>query len=158
MKLESRSNQIALEVLEIVQKYNNQRERLLQILEELNDMYSYLSEFVMKEVAKNLGITTTEVYGVATFYSFLNTQPKGKYIIRLCKTISCDLAGKKAVANALRNELGIDFGETTPDGKFSLEYTNCIGMCNQGPAMLINNDVYYHLDPEKAVEIVEQYQ
>ena len=158
MKLESRNNQIALEVLEVVQKYNHQREKLLQILEELNDLYSYLSEFVMKEVAKNLSITTTEVYGVATFYSFLNTQPKGKYIIRLCKTISCDLAGKKAVANALRNELGIDFGETTSDGKFSLEFTNCIGMCNQGPAMLINNDVYYNLDPEKAVEIVEQYQ
>ncbi|MDX9701695.1 MAG: NADH-quinone oxidoreductase subunit NuoE [Candidatus Auribacterota bacterium] len=158
MKLESRNNQIAQEVIEIVEKYNFQREKLLQILEELNDSYGYLSEFVMKEVAKNLQLTTTEVYSVATFYSFLNTRPKGKYIIRLCKTISCVLAGKNAVANALRNELGIDFGETTSDGKFSLEFTNCIGMCNQGPAMLINNDVYYHLDPEKAVEIVEKYQ
>lgn len=157
MKLESRNREIAREVFDVTEKYHCQRAKLLQILEELNDRYGYLSEFVMKEVAKNLGITTTEVYGVATFYSFLNTEPKGRYIIRLCKTISCDLAGKKAVANALRNELGIDFGETTADGMFSLEYTNCIGMCNQGPAMLINNDVYFNLDPEKAVEIVEQY-
>ena len=158
MKLESIDKQVAQEVQAVVEKYDGKREKLLQILEELNDTYGYLSEYVMKEVAKSLSLASSEVYGVATFYSFLNTKPKGKYIIRLCQTISCDLSGKKQIANALRNELGIDFGETTSDGKFTLEYTNCIGMCNEGPAMLINDDVYNNLDPEKAVEIIEKYQ
>lgn len=158
MKLHSEMQQISQSVQNVVTKYKGRREKLLQILEELNEQYSYLSEFVMKEVSKLLDMQVSEVYGVATFYSFLNTKPRGKYIIRLCQTISCDLAGKQRIANALENELGIRFGETTADGKFSLEYTNCIGMCNQGPAMLINDDVYYRLDPEQAVDIVEQYQ
>lgn len=158
MKLESMNKQVTEEIQKVVEKYAGRREKLLQILEEINDVYGYLNEYVMKEVAKSLCIATSEVYGVATFYSFLNTTPKGKYIIRLCQTISCDLAGKKQIANALRNELGIEFGQTTSDGKFSLEFTNCIGMCNQGPAMLINDEVYYNLDPEKAVEIVKKYQ
>lgn len=158
MKLESQTQNISKAVKRVCEQFHSRREKLLQILEELNDQYGYLSEYVMKEVAKNLDIQVSEIYGVATFYSFLNTKPKGKNIIRLCQTVSCDLAGKQRIANALENELGIRFGETTPDGMFSLEYTNCIGMCNQGPAMLINDDVYYNLDPEKAVDIVEKYQ
>ena len=157
MELEFENKQIVDEIVSVVDKYGARREKLLQILEDLNAMYGYLNRQTMKEVAKCLHIQPTEVYGVASFYSFLNTKPKGKYIIRLCRTISCDLAGKQRIANALENELGIRFGETTPDGKVTLEYTNCIGMCNQGPAMLINDDVYYELDPEKAVDIVEQY-
>lgn len=157
MDLESKSKQTSEEIHAVVAKFEYRQEKLLQILEELNTKYGYLSEFVLKEVAKNLKVQPSEVYGVATFYSFLNTKPRGKYIIRLCKTISCDLSGKQRIANALENELGIRFGETTPDGRFTLEFTNCIGMCNQGPAMLINDDVYYKLDPEKAVDIVEKY-
>ncbi len=158
MNLESQNTQISEEIKGIVEKHGGRREKLLQILEDINTNHGYLGGYAMQQVAKNLSIQPTEVYGVATFYSFLNTEPKGKYIIRLCKTISCDLAGKKKIANALKNELGIDFGEMTPDGKFSLEYTNCIGMCNQGPAMLVNEDVYYNLDPEKAIDIIEKYQ
>jgi len=158
MNLERQNMQIADEVKKIVEAHGTRREKLLQILEDINASHGYLSEYVMQHVAKNLSIQPSEVYGVATFYSFLNTEPKGKYIIRLCQTISCDLAGKKKIANALENELGINFGEMTLDGKFSLEYTNCIGMCNQGPAMLINDDVYYDLDPEKTIDIIEKYQ
>ena len=110
MKLESMDKQIAQEVQSVVDKYKGKREKLLQILEELNETYGYLSEYMMKEAAKSLSVPSSEVYGVATFYSFLNTKPKGKYIIRLCQTISCELSGKRQIANALRNELGIDFG------------------------------------------------
>ncbi len=158
MTLESSNKIIAAGIKETTEKYGCKKEKLLQILEDLNKEFGYLSEFVLLEVSKNLDMPHSQIYGVASFYSFLNTQPKGKYIVRLCKTISCSLAGKKKIANALENELGIRFGETTPDGKFSLMFTNCIGMCNQGPAMLINDDVYYNLDPEKAVEIIESYE
>ncbi len=148
---------IGSEVKEIIGKHEFRRDNLLRILQDLNDKYSYLSETILQEVAKNLSISPSEVYGVATFYSFLNTTPKGKYVIRVCRTIVCDLNGKDRIINTIENELGIKVGETTKDGKFTLEYTNCMGMCNQGPAMLINNDIYYALDPEKVVEIIEQY-
>ncbi len=141
------------EVSEVVKKFENKRENLLRILQELNDRYHNLSESILQEVAKNLQISPSEVYGVATFYSFLNTTPKGKYVIRLCRTIVCELKGKEKILNTIENELGIKTGE----GKFTLEFTNCMGMCNQGPAMLINNHVYFNLEPEKVVEIIEQY-
>ena len=92
---------------------------------------------------------------MVSFYSFLNDKPKGKYVIRLCQTISCDMQGKDRVARQLENDLGITFGETTPDGKFSLEFANCLGMCDQGPAMLINDQVYTHVTPEKVHDILE---
>lgn len=148
---------LANEIKNIVAKYEFKRDNLLRILQDLNDKYNYLSEQILQNVAGFLKISPSEVYGVATFYSFLNTKPKGKFVIRVCKTIVCDLNGKEKIINTIENELGIKVGETTKDGLFTLEYTNCMGMCNPGPAMLINNDIYYNLDPEKVVEIIEKY-
>ena len=145
------------EIKKIIDKNEGKRERLLQILQELNNKYNYLTEEIMQNVAKYLKISPSEVYGVATFYSFLNTEPKGKYVIRVCNTIVCDLNGKERLINTLENELDIKVGETTSDGMFSLEFTNCLGMCNQGPAMMINNDIYYNLDCEEIVKIIEKY-
>ena len=110
----------------------------------------------MQVIADVLDIHPVEVYSVVSFYSFLDDKPKGRFVIRLCQTISCDMFGKSRVAKQLENELGIKFGETTPDGKFTLEYTNCLGMCDRGPAMLVNNQVFTQVSPEKAHEIVEK--
>jgi len=104
-----------------------------------------------------LDIHLVEVYGVVTFFSFLSTEPKGRLVVRLCQTISCDLAGKAAIAHTLERELGIKFGETTPDKKFTLEYCNCIGMCDQGPAMLINEQVFTKLTPSKVINILKKF-
>jgi len=95
------------------------------------------------------------VYGVVSFYSFLDHRPKGKFVIRLCRTLSCDMQGKDRVARQLENDLGIRFGETTPDGKFTLEWANCIGMCDQGPALLVNEQVFTRVTPEKVHDILE---
>ena len=103
-----------------------------------------------------MDIHPVEVYSVITFYAFLNTKSKGKNIVRLCQTISCDIQGKKDVAKAIERELGIKFGETTKDKKFTLEYANCVGMCDQGPAMIINERVFVKLTPEKAVQILNE--
>ncbi len=116
--------------------------------------YKYISEYAQQEIARYLDIHPVEIYSVISFYSFLNTKPKGRFIVRLCRTITCDLAGKDVVANAIRRELGIDFGETTKDNRITLEFANCLGMCDQGPAMLVNDKVYSRLTPEKAVEIL----
>lgn len=144
-------------VKELAEKYDYKRENLLAILEELQTKYEYLGENVINEVAKTFNISQTEVYSVASFYHFLTTKPKGKYVIRVCRTISCDMNGKAKIIKALESELDIKLGETTPDMKYTLEYANCMGMCDNGPAMLINNDIYSQLTPSKAVEIVNSY-
>jgi [NiFe] hydrogenase diaphorase moiety large subunit len=148
-------NVIVNEVDRLVKKYGDSREYLLPILQEVQRNFGFISDFAMQEIAHRLNIHPVEVYGVVTFYSFLSTEPKGKYVIRLCKTISCDLAGKDAVAQTLERELNLKFGETSPDRKFTLEYCHCIGMCDQGPAMLVNEQVYTKLTPSKVIEIIE---
>ena len=144
-------------VNKLVQKYGKKRDSLLPVLQELQDEYSYLSEEGINEVARAFNLSQTEVFSVASFYHFLNIKPKGKYVIRLCRTISCQLKGKDEVQRALEAELGIKMGETTPDRKYTLDYANCMGMCDKGPAMMVNNDIYSGLTPSKAVDIVRSY-
>jgi NADH-quinone oxidoreductase E subunit len=148
-------NVLVNEVDTLVKKYGSGRESLLPILQDIQRKFGFISDFAMQEIAHRLDIHPVEVYGVVTFYSFLSTEPKGKYVIRLCKTISCELAGKEAVAKTLERELNLKFGETSKDRKFTLEYCHCIGMCDQGPAMLINEQVFTKLTPSKVIEIID---
>ncbi len=148
-------NVLVNEVNNLVKKYGNGRESLLPILQDVQRKFGFISDFAMQEIAHKLEIHPVEVYGVVTFYSFLSTEPKGKYVIRLCKTISCDLAGKDAIAKTLERELNLKFGETSKDRKFTLEYIHCIGMCDQGPAMLINEQVFTKLTTSKVIEIID---
>ena len=108
----------------------------------------------MQIIADVLDIHPVEVYSVASFYAFLHGAPEGKFVVRLCRTLSCDFAGKDAVADALTDELGIGFDETTDDGLFTLEWASCIGMCDQGPALLVNDQVHTRVTAESAREIV----
>ncbi|MBI5723083.1 MAG: NADH-quinone oxidoreductase subunit NuoE [Planctomycetes bacterium] len=137
-------------------RYGRERSSLLPILQEIQKKYRRVSDHAMQIVADLLGIHPIEVYGVASFYSFLSLTRQGKYVIRLCRTISCDMAGKESVAQQLRNDLGIGFGQTTPDGMFTLEWANCLGMCDQGPAMLVNDKVYTQVTPQQVNDIIEQ--
>ena len=145
------------ETHEIVKKYGKKREYLLPILRELVEKKGYVTEQILHNVAKEMQLSSNEIYSVASFYSFINTKPVGKYVIRICKTISCELAGKDEIIKALEKQLKIKTGSTTEDKMFTLETTNCIGMCDQGPAMLINDKVYTRLDAEKAIEIINEY-
>jgi NADH:ubiquinone oxidoreductase subunit E len=111
----------------------------------------------MFEIARELDLPVTEVYGTATFYSFLECKKMGKYIIRVCKTITCSMKGERQILMAIQDMLKIKIGETTQDGKFTLLETNCLGFCHKAPAMLINNEVYTELTPEKIREILSSY-
>jgi [NiFe] hydrogenase diaphorase moiety large subunit len=137
-----------------VQQYGANRSALLPILQEVQKKHHHISDFAMQEIADYLDIHPVEVYSVVTFYAFLHETYHGKFVIRLCRTIACDMAGKDRVARQLENDLGITFGETTPDGTFSLEWANCTGMCDQGPALLVNDQVHTQVTPEKVQEIV----
>jgi len=149
-------NALSEEIELLVEKYGKDRSALLQILQAIQRKYKHISDFAQQEVARLLDIHPVEVNSVVTFYSFLCTEPKGRNIVRLCQTISCEMFGKEKIEEAVQRELGISFGETTKDKRITLEHTNCLGMCDQGPAMLVNERVYTKLDPETAINILNE--
>ncbi len=149
-------NALSDEIEELVKTYGTQRSSLLQILQAIQRKHKYISDFAQQEVARFMNIHPVEVYSVISFYTFLHSKPQGRNIVRLCQTISCDMQNKESVKSAIERELGIKFGETTKDNRITLEFTNCLGMCDQGPAMIVNERVYTKLDPEKAVKILSE--
>jgi len=149
-------NALSNEIEELVKPYGGQRSSLLQILQAIQRKHKYISDFAQQEVARFMNIHPVEVYSVISFYTFLHSKPQGRNIVRLCQTISCDMQNKESVKSAIERELGIKFGETTKDNRITLEFTNCLGMCDQGPAMIVNERVYTKLDPEKAVKILSE--
>lgn len=149
-------NLLSEEIEALVNQHGKDRSALMPILQAIQKKHSYISDFAQQEVARLLDIHPVEVFSVISFYSFLHSVPKGKNIVRLCKTIVCDILGKSEVENAIKRELNINIGETTRDKKITLEYTNCLGMCDQGPAMMVNDKIYTKLTPEKAVKILKE--
>lgn len=147
-------NALSEEIESYVKKYGNDRSALLMILHEIQNNHRHISEFAQQEVARLLNIHPVEVYSVISFFAFLNSNPKGRNLVRICQTISCDMKGKSGIINAIERELGIKVGETTRDNKFTVEYANCLGLCDEGPAMAVNDRVYTKLTPEAAVEIL----
>ncbi len=141
----------------LADQHGRKRESLLPIMQAVVEQENYLSEYSMVEIAREVDIPAADVYGTATFYSFIETKPAGKYIIRICKTIACAMKGKNQVLFAIQDMLKIKLGETTPDKRFSLLESNCLGWCHKAPAMLINNEVYTELTPEKVREILSDY-
>jgi len=133
------------------------REDLLGLLREAQDKFGYVPEKVMAGLAESLEIPINEVYGVASFYSFLSTKPLGRNVIRICKSLPCYLKHCQTIIETVEKELGIKPGETTPDGRFSFQLTNCIGLCDQAPAMMINYDAHVDLTPEKIAQILQNY-
>lgn len=149
-------NSITEELESLVKTHGTERSALMPILQDVQRKHRYIPDFAQQEIARLLDIHPVEVFSVISFYSFLHSEPQGRNIVRLCKTIVCDLAGKDAVEQAVKRELKIDVGETTKDKNITLENTNCLGMCDQGPAMMVNDNIYTKLTPEKAIEILKK--
>lgn len=144
-------------IKDLADKYGRTRESLLPVMQGVIQQEKYLSEYSMVEIAREMDIPASDVYGTATFYSFLETKPAGKFIIRVCKTITCSMKGKNQILFAIQDMLKIKVGETTPDSRFTLLETNCLGWCHKAPAMLINDEVYTDLTPEMIREILSGY-
>jgi NADH:ubiquinone oxidoreductase subunit E len=149
--------QLRKEVAEVAALTNFSRASLIPILRGVKDKYRKIDGEAMQVIADVLGMHPVEVDAVSTFYSFIHPEAVGTYVFRLCRTYSCELAGKEEVEARLKHDLGIDFGETTADGAFTLEWANCMGMCDQGPAMLVNEEIHTKLTPDKVHAIVEDY-
>ena len=144
-------------VKELSDKHGRAKESLMPILQGIVEKHNYLTDEAMVEVARELDISAAEVYGTASFYTFLDTSVRGKYVIRVCKTITCSMKGKAEIIQTIEDMLKIKVGETTSDKMFSLIETNCIGWCHKAPAILINETPYTELTPEKVVEVLKGY-
>ena len=144
-------------ITELVEQYGRDRTSLMPILQGVVEKNNFITDLDMTEIARELDLSAAQVYGTATFYSFLDTEPRGQYVIRVCKTITCDMHGKKTIIQTIEDMLKIKAGETTPNKKFTLLETNCLGWCHEGPAMLINEKPYSGLTAEKVHDILSEY-
>ena len=133
-------------------------DNILLALEEAQIKYGYVSPEFMTGLASSLDIPVSDVYGVASFYSFLVTKPPGRNIIRICKSLPCHLKEGQAIIEAVEKEIGIKPGNATADGRFFYELTNCIGLCDGAPAILINHDTHVNLTAKKIAGILAKYQ
>ncbi len=140
----------------VLEKYGNNSGNLITILQKAQEIYGYLPTDVIYKVAEQTGSTPAKVMGVATFYTQFRLKPVGKYLIMLCKGTACHVNGADRIETALSEELGISDGETTDDGLFSIKNVACLGCCSLSPVMMINDETYGSLTPEKAVGIIRE--
>lgn len=145
------------DVKEAVQRCGREKHQLLEILGQLQKGTNFLERDTLVAVAEELDLPLAEVYGTATFYSLYSTKPRGRYVVRVCESAPCHIDGAADILAAVKAHLGVAVDETTDDSQFTLETTSCLGVCSVGPAMMINDEVYGNLTPDRAVEILQSY-
>nr|WP_320038407.1 NAD(P)H-dependent oxidoreductase subunit E [uncultured Bacteroides sp.] len=138
----------------VIIDYDRKEDNLIQILHMAQAIFGYLPTEVQHFIASEMDLSVSKVNSVLTFYSFFSTKPKGKYTIAVCLGTACYVRGGKEVLNKLKDELGIDVGETTPDKRYSLTVMRCIGSCGLAPAMTINGKVYKQVNPNRIKRIL----
>lgn len=142
---------------EVFDKYKDTQGALIPVLHEAQEIYGYLPLSVQEAVADALEIPLSEVYGVVTFYTHFSLYPKGKYKIQICLGTACYVKGANNILEELKKRLGIDVGQSTKDGKFSLDACRCVGACGIAPVMMINDDVYGSLAVSDVADILKKY-
>ena len=148
---------VSNEVKQILEIYTQDKSNLIQILNEVQEKYGYIPKQAQTEISKYLSIPMAEVYGVITFYSRFTLKPKGKYNISVCLGTACFVKGSQALLDRLKERLKIEEGETTPDGKFSIDATRCVGACGLAPVFTVNNEVYGKATVKKLDEVLDEY-
>ena len=142
---------------EVIDRHRDQPGGLMPILQEAQEIYGYLPIEVQIMIADGLGISLSEVYGVATFYSQFSLTPKGEHKISVCLGTACYVKGSDKVLEAIENRLGIKSGQCTADGLFSIDSCRCVGACGLAPVMLVDDDVYGKVTPEQVDGIIDSY-
>jgi NADH-quinone oxidoreductase subunit E len=141
----------------ILQKYKQgKREDLIPLLQEIQGELGYLSEDAIVRIGSFLGLSTTKIYGLATFYDRFRFVPAGKIQIRICNGTSCFLNGSTAIINKIREETGVIAGQTTRDGNFSYEVVSCMGGCNNGPVINVNGQYQIHVKSDQLPELIKR--
>ena len=145
-------------LLAAINELRDQKGCLMPIMQAAQEIYGYLPLEVQSVIAKELGISVEEVYGVSTFYSMFNLSPQGKYKISVCLGTACYVKGSQSVLDKIEEILGIGAGECTDDAKFSIEACRCIGACGLAPVFTVNDDVYGRMTPDQVPAILAKYQ
>jgi NADH:ubiquinone oxidoreductase subunit E len=141
----------------ILKKYKQgKREDLIPLLQEIQEDIGHISEEAIIKVGRFLGLSTTKIYGLATFYDRFRFFPSGKIHIRICHGTSCFLNGSQAIINKISEQIGVQPGQTTRDGNFSYEIVSCMGGCNSGPLMTVNGEFHIHLKPEQLPDLIKK--
>lgn len=141
----------------VLEEYGHDAGSLISILQKAQEIYGYLPAEIIYYVAAQTGTTPAKVMGVATFYTQFRLEPVGKYLIMLCKGTACHVNGSDRIEAAITNELGITSGQTTKDGLFTLKNVACLGCCSLSPVMMVNEETFGTLTPEKAVSILNGF-
>lgn len=150
-------NKIDDYLIEIVDEYGTNKSNLIQILNGVQEHYGYIPKDTIIYISKKLNIPASEIYGVVTFYSRFSLKPKGKYNICVCQGTACHVKGGEKILEKVKSELGIEVGETTLDGKFSLEPTRCLGACGLAPVFTINDKVYGNATVDLVEKVLKEY-
>ena len=141
----------------LCEKYQPIKDNLIQMLNEVQEHYGYIPMKAQKELSEYLNVAMAEIYGVITFYSRFTLKPKGKYNVAVCLGTACFVKGSEKLLDTAKEALKIKEGETTEDGKFSLEATRCIGACGLAPVFTVNDEVYGKATPDLMKKVIEEY-
>ena len=140
----------------VLDEYADVKGSLITILQNTQEIYGYLPKEAIELISKRTGIATSEIMGVGTFYTQFRFEPVGKYLIMLCQGTACHVNSSELILQTIKDELGIDDGQTTDDGLFSLKCVACLGCCSLSPVMMINEDTYGSLTPDKTKKILKE--
>jgi len=152
-------------VSEAIEKHGAKRDALIPILSEINHALGYIPPEAFQEVRKQIQsqdeqvyVSKSQLFGLASFYDMLSTKPRGRHVIKFCENAPCHVVGGKAVWDSLCETLDLQHGETTPDKKWTLVTTSCLGLCSVGPVVLIDDDLYGNVSPSQIDEILARYE
>ena len=158
MSVEPKEGQTVREAVKsAVDRYGATREELIPILNEVNRTIVYLPGEALDEISRHLRVPKSQLFSVASFYRMLSTKPRGKHVIQFCESAPCHVVGGREVWQALCQEIKVAEDETTPDGKWTLVTTSCLGLCAVGPVIVVDDDVYGNVSPEQVPAILARY-
>ena len=157
IKIELRQQDLK-KIHEICDSFNNEPLELINILHKTQEHFGYLPAEIQDAVADKLNISTAQVYGVVTFYSFFTMTPKGKHPISICMGTACYVRGAERILDEFKKELGLQVGQTTPDGKFSLSSLRCVGACGLASVVIVGNKTYGRVAPDDVKAILKEYE
>lgn len=157
IKIELRQQDLK-KIHEICDSFNNEPLELINILHKTQEHFGYLPAEIQDAVADKLNISTAQVYDVVTFYSFFTMTPKGKHPISICMGTACYVRGAERILDEFKKELGLQVGQTTPDGKFSLSSLRCVGACGLAPVVIVGNKTYGRVAPDDVKAILKEYE
>ncbi|HHV07531.1 MAG TPA: NADH-quinone oxidoreductase subunit NuoE [Firmicutes bacterium] len=146
------------ELEEILARHKGERGALIPILQEVQDVYGYISQDAIKEIAKETKVPATDIFGVATFYAQFHLKPRGRHVVRVCQGTACHVRGGAKILAEVEKQLGIQPGETTEDLRYTLEPVACLGCCGLAPVMMVDEDTHGRLTADNVAEILARYE